>query len=82
LRDGALSVSDRRGRMVTLEGRQLGHVMDPRIGQPVEGASTAAVVADTAAESDALSTALLVLGVEGRMQIDQVHPGIQAMVWA
>jgi thiamine biosynthesis lipoprotein len=80
LRDCALSVSDRQGRTVTLDGRQRGHIMDPRTGRPVEGASMAAVVADTAAESDALSTALLVLGEAGRMQLEQARPGIRTMV--
>lgn len=54
----SLSVSAPHGRM-SQEG--VGHVMDPRSGSPVRGASTAAVVAPSAVSAEAWSTALLVL---------------------
>jgi len=41
------------------------HIVEPRSGQPVRRAARAWVLAETAAEADALSTALLVLGPHG-----------------
>ena len=41
------------------------HILDPRTGQPVGDTLLAAVVHPSAMVSDALSTALLVLGVGG-----------------
>jgi thiamine biosynthesis lipoprotein len=62
LRDRALSVSAVHGKAFEAEGRLLGHVIDPRSGHPVAGAQLAAVSTPSATDSDALSTALLVLG--------------------
>ena len=59
LRDASLSVSAPSGR---LNERQEGHVIDPREGKPSAGARLAAVIAVYSAETDALSTALVVLG--------------------
>lgn len=46
-----------------LEGRRLSHTIDPRSGEPVSHAlASVTVVADSAAEADALATAIQVLG--------------------
>ena len=47
-----------------VDGRRYGHVIDPRTGWPAEGVLSASVVASSAAEADALSTAFLVAGPE------------------
>lgn len=79
LRDNSLSVSALHGRQVQVEGRVVSHVLDPRSGQPVEGALTAAVVCDSPADGDALSTALLVLGQEGLGLLEQRLPETSAL---
>lgn len=61
LRDAALAVSAPHGRTISRGDVTLGHVIDPRTGQPTTGACCAAVIADRAAVADAWSTALLVL---------------------
>jgi len=61
LRDAALGVSAHHGRTANLEGRRIGHVMDPRTGEPSRShAVVAAVIAPTARLADAWSTAALV----------------------
>ncbi len=62
LRDAALSVSACHGRSLQREGKSIGHVLDPRTGEPVPGPRWALAVADSAALADAWATALLVLG--------------------
>jgi thiamine biosynthesis lipoprotein len=65
LRDRALSVSAPHGKSFTLDGRRYGHVIDPRTGDPVQGALLAALITDSPTDGDALSTALLTLGAAG-----------------
>lgn len=62
LLDEALSVSAVWGKAFEADGEKLGHVLDPRLGRPVEGAVLAAAACETATEADAMSTALLVRG--------------------
>lgn len=43
-------------------GKRYGHILDPRTGRPADGVFSVSVVAPTAAEADALSTAFYVMG--------------------
>jgi thiamine biosynthesis lipoprotein len=60
--DSAVSVSAVRGRSFTENGREYGHVIDPRTGEPTAHTRLAAVWGPSPTDCDALSTALLVLG--------------------
>ena len=60
--DGALAVSAVHGKSFRDEGAEYGHVIDPRSGTPTRAARSAVVTGPASLESDALSTALLVLG--------------------
>lgn len=62
LRDEALSVSGIHGKCFEEAGKILGHILDPRTGEPAAGTVLAAVACPSATDSDALSTALLVIG--------------------
>ena len=46
------------------QGKRYGHIFDPRTGKPAEGVYSSTVIAPTAAEGDALATALYVMGPE------------------
>lgn len=74
LQDGALSVSAVWGRCFEAEGRRHGHVIDPRTGEPARDAVLAAMVTRSAAESDALSTALLTGGPVSFARLAQLRP--------
>jgi FAD:protein FMN transferase len=80
LRDESLSVSAVWGRSFEVAGQTYGHVIDPRHGGPVEGAVMTAVVAPRATDSDALSTALLVLGTAGTSRVAAALPGARTLV--
>lgn len=62
LRHGATGTSGSGEQGVEAGGRRLGHVIDPRTGQPVDGGRRVTVVARDAATADALSTAFLIGG--------------------
>jgi FAD:protein FMN transferase len=64
LRDAALSVSAAHGKAFEHEGRQYGHVIDPRTGCPVSHTRAAGVTGPSSFLCDALSTALMVNGAE------------------
>ena len=66
------------GRAFVAGGRTYGHVIDPRTGEPVEGAWMAAVQIPSALAGDALSTALLVSGAPGLGRLEKGHPGVEA----
>jgi len=80
LRDEAMSVSAVWGRAFESGGKRFGHVLDPRTGQPVRGVLLSAVALPSATETDALSTALLVLGDAGREVLARPRPGLRALV--
>jgi len=74
LRNRAVSVSAPHGKWFEQDGRKYGHVLDPRTGYPAAGSVLAVVAAESATESDALSTALLVLGEEGISIVRALRP--------
>jgi len=75
-----MSVSAVWGKSFVSGGKMLGHVLDPRIGEPVSNAMLAAVALRSATETDALSTALLVAGGAGLDEITRVRPGCRGLV--
>jgi thiamine biosynthesis lipoprotein len=62
LKDQSLSTSGSYEKFFRLNGRTYCHIMDPRTGRPVEGMLQTTVIAPEATDSDALSTAVFVLG--------------------
>ena len=80
LRDEAMSVSAVWGRFFEKDGRMVGHVIDPRSGQPVNRALLTMVVLGSATETDAFSTALMVLGPDGHAAISKLRPGAKTLL--
>ena len=80
LGDGlAVATSGDYEQFFELDGRRYTHILDPRTGRPVAGLAQVTVVARTAAEADALSTACFVLGPEASAGLLAKHPGAGAM---
>jgi len=66
IEEGAAATSGNYLRRRRIEGRTIGHVLDPRTGWPASFTGSVTVLAPDAAMADALATGLLVLGpVEG-----------------
>ncbi len=61
-------------------GRAYGHIIDPRTGEPPSGGpASVTVLAPTAAEADALSTAFTLLGPEGSAGLLAARPDVAAL---
>jgi len=82
LKNQALGTSSAANQWFEQGGRRYGHVLDPRTGRPVQGMASASVLAPTAAEADALSTAFFVMGIEPARHYCQQHPEIGAVLVA
>jgi thiamine biosynthesis lipoprotein len=80
LRDRALGTSAATHRHLEYNGLKLGHILDPRTGWPAGGVASASVLAPTAAEADALSTAFYVGGVELARRYCAAHPAVGAVL--
>jgi thiamine biosynthesis lipoprotein len=82
LQNADLSTSGSSIQYFRHQGRRYGHILDPRTGWPAPEALSVTVVAPTAAEADALSTAFFVMGVEkAREYCDNVGRGIGAILF-
>ncbi len=79
LRDQAVSISSTFGRTFQVDGKTYGHIFDPRTGAPLSEPALAVVVAVNAAEAEALSTALLILGAEEGFSLLDQFPGSAAL---
>ena len=80
LRNQALSTSGVGEQFFHSAGRRFGHVIDPRTGYPADRNLSATVLARTAAEADALSTAFLIMDAKDVLSYCRKHRSIGAVV--
>lgn len=78
--DQALGTSGSGTQYFHHQGKRYGHILDPRTGWPADKVLSSTVIAPTAAEADALSTALYVLGLEPAREFCAKHPEISALL--
>lgn len=78
--DQSISTSGDYERFFIHEGVRSHHILDPRTGRPSRGVRTAVVIACDATLADALSTALMIVGVERGLAIVESLPGVEALL--
>ena len=74
-----MATSGNYENFVVIDGKRYGHIVDPRTGRTVDHVLSVTVVAPTATGSDALSTALFVLGPESSRELNAMLPGVRAV---
>ncbi len=74
--DQAVGTSGASFQSFESDGRVYGHIIDPRTGIPPEGPLSVTVIAPTAAEADALSTALYLTGPAMAARLIEARPGL------
>ena len=78
--DQAVSISGSLGQSMQVEGQRYGHIIDPRTGRPVQRDLLACVVAPSAAQAEALSTALLILGEQEGLDLIEQLDGVEGFL--
>jgi thiamine biosynthesis lipoprotein len=77
--DQAVGTSGATFQSFESEGRSYGHIIDPRTGIPPSGPLSVTVIAPTAAEADAISTALYITGPSMATRLIEARPGLGAL---
>ncbi len=80
LDEGSVSTSGDYERFFIDHGVRYHHILDPRTGRPATSLRSATVVARDATLADALSTAVMVLGVERGLALIATFPGVEALL--
>ncbi|MFN8548076.1 MAG: FAD:protein FMN transferase [Candidatus Eisenbacteria bacterium] len=80
LSDRGISTSGQYEQFVAENGKQYGHILDPRSGWPVRGTLSVTVVSSSAMTSDAWDTALFVLGPHRARELAKAHDEWEAIV--
>lgn len=80
LRDLSISVSESFGDSALVEGKRLGHVIDPRSGRALDRRTGAVIAAKSGAVAEAWSKALLVLPPGEAFGLLADHEGVEAML--
>lgn len=80
LTHGSLATSGNGERGLVVAGRAIGHVLDPRSGEPVPDFGSLTVWAADATRADMLSTGLYVLGPERALALAAADEGIGVLV--
>jgi thiamine biosynthesis lipoprotein len=80
LHDDSLSTSGGYEKFFKAGGKRYCHIIDPRLGRPVEGIVGVTVIGPTGVETDALSTAFFVMGENGTRDYCTRRPDIKAII--
>ncbi len=80
VRDRSVATSGSSQRGFRVRGTWYSHIFDPRTGQPAGGVVGATVIAEQAADANALATTLNVLPVEDGLRLAASIPGIACLI--
>ena len=79
LRNRGMGTSGNSFQHFEADGHVYGHILDPRTGAPAPGPASVTVLAPTAAEADALSTAFYLLGPDAASTLVARNPELAAI---
>lgn len=80
LRDRAISTSGAYEKYIPIEGRNYGHIMNPTSGRPSDAVLSTSVIARSAVEADALSTATFCMTPGESEKLLSLNPGVDLIV--
>jgi len=80
LKDKAIGTSGNYERFFEIEGKRYSHIINPVTGEPCQGIISVTVIADSAEEADALSTAIFVMGEEKGLNLAKSIKGIKVLM--
>ncbi len=77
---GCVATSGDYERYFVLDSVRYHHILDPKTGYPARGCVSVTIVAPSAMEADALSTAIFVMGPERGLTLIQELPGVEGVI--
>jgi thiamine biosynthesis lipoprotein ApbE len=80
LQEEAISTSGDYEKFFIHDGKKYSHIINPHTGYPVSGIASVTIIAKTAMEADALSTAVFVLGAEKGLQLIEAIDGVEGII--
>jgi thiamine biosynthesis lipoprotein len=75
----AVATSGDYEQPIAIEGRRYSHIFDPRTGWPAAGLTSVTVISKRAADSDALATALFVMGSDDGIRFAEGIEDVEAL---
>jgi len=81
LKDQSISTSGCHEKSLTSGGKTYCHIMDPRAGHPIEGILGATIVTKLGVEAEALSKAVMVIGVEKSRELLRGRKDTRAILY-
>jgi len=80
LKEEAIATSGDYEKFFIHDGKKYSHIINPHTGYPVSGVASVTIVAKTAMEADALSTAVFVLGTERGLRLIESIDGVEGII--
>ena len=81
IKDRSISTSGCQAKTFESAGKTYCHIMDPRIGRPIEGLISATVITQRGVEAEVLSKALMVMGIEKAREFLKNRPHARAILY-
>ena len=81
LKDQSISTSGCHEKTFEFGGKRYCHIMDPRIGRPIEGLLSATIITRSGVEAEVLSKALMVMGVDKAREFLKSRPHVRAILY-
>lgn len=78
--DEAVVTSGDYERFMTVDGRRYHHIIDPRTGMPARGLMSVTVIAQSAMDADAFSTAAFVMGPKRGLRLLESQDGVEGVL--
>jgi thiamine biosynthesis lipoprotein len=79
--DRSVSTSGCHEKTFEAAGETYCHIMDPRIGRPIEGLISATIVTQSGFEAEVLSKALMVMGIQKAREFLRARPHVRALLY-
>jgi len=80
VKDAAVATSGNYEKYFEINGIRYAHIIDPRTGYPAKGVQSVTIYSPDAELSDALATAVFVMGVEAGLDFIEQLPGIYCII--